>query len=199
MKNRWPNRSALLGPLTMTLMAAAWCAMFALPPLLQRMELDAWSGALRAIFSLVCHQNPARSFHVAGLPLAVCARCTGIYLGFLAGCLTLLMAPVPMSSNSTLPPSSRVARAAGARRGPALTPPPRAALLASMVPSALQALAEAAGLPDRAGFARALTGALFGFVSALFVVPAFGELPDEIAGEVRRLTSHARSTHAKAR
>src|SRR5262249_2651061 len=31
-----------------------------------------------------CHQQPARSWHVAGEPLAVCIRCTSIYFGFLA-------------------------------------------------------------------------------------------------------------------
>jgi uncharacterized membrane protein len=37
----------------------------------------------------VCHQRPERSFHVAGVRLPVCGRCTGLYLsgalGVLAG------------------------------------------------------------------------------------------------------------------
>ncbi len=37
------------------------------------------------IFSSVCHQIPSRSFVCFGYPLAVCARCLGIYGGFLAG------------------------------------------------------------------------------------------------------------------
>ena len=41
------------------------------------------------IFSAVCHQLPARSWHIDGEPLAVCIRCTSIYFGFLAGLLTL--------------------------------------------------------------------------------------------------------------
>jgi len=40
-------------------------------------------------FSAVCHQLPARSWHLHGEPLAVCIRCTAIYYGFLAGLLTL--------------------------------------------------------------------------------------------------------------
>ena len=34
-----------------------------------------------AVGRIVCHQLPARSFHVWGMSLPVCARCTGIYLG----------------------------------------------------------------------------------------------------------------------
>jgi uncharacterized membrane protein len=37
--------------------------------------------AVYAIGHIVCHQLPARSFHVWGASLPVCARCTGIYLG----------------------------------------------------------------------------------------------------------------------
>jgi uncharacterized membrane protein len=40
---------------------------------------------LYALFAPVCHQIPGRSFTFCGFPLAVCARCLGIYSGFLAG------------------------------------------------------------------------------------------------------------------
>ncbi len=35
-------------------------------------------------FSRICHQDPARSWHVAGEPLAVCIRCASIYFAFTA-------------------------------------------------------------------------------------------------------------------
>ena len=35
-------------------------------------------------FCAICHQAPDRSWHLAGLPLPVCIRCTSIYAGFLA-------------------------------------------------------------------------------------------------------------------
>lgn len=31
--------------------------------------------------SIVCHQIPERSFHLAGVQFPVCARCTGLYVG----------------------------------------------------------------------------------------------------------------------
>jgi uncharacterized membrane protein len=41
--------------------------------------------ALQRGFALVCHQRPERSFWIFGVPVAVCARCLGIYLGAAIG------------------------------------------------------------------------------------------------------------------
>ena len=35
-------------------------------------------------FSRICHQDPARSWHLAGEPFAVCIRCASIYFAFTA-------------------------------------------------------------------------------------------------------------------
>jgi uncharacterized membrane protein len=43
--------------------------------------------ALHRGFALICHQRPERSFWVFGAPVAVCARCLGIYLGAAIGLL----------------------------------------------------------------------------------------------------------------
>jgi uncharacterized membrane protein len=43
--------------------------------------------ALQRGFALVCHQRPERSFWIFGGPVAVCARCLGIYLGATVGLL----------------------------------------------------------------------------------------------------------------
>ena len=44
--------------------------------------LPAWPAAfVYGISSLVCHQLPERSFYWGAVQFAVCARCTGIYLG----------------------------------------------------------------------------------------------------------------------
>ena len=42
------------------------------------------SSAIYSFFALICHQDPSRSWHIAGEPLPVCIRCTSIYFGFLA-------------------------------------------------------------------------------------------------------------------
>ena len=41
--------------------------------------------AMRSAYEPVCHQNPERSLHLAGSPWTVCARCSGLYFGGLAG------------------------------------------------------------------------------------------------------------------
>jgi hypothetical protein len=43
--------------------------------------------AIYAFFSRICHQDPARAFHIAGTALPVCIRCSSIYLGFFVGVL----------------------------------------------------------------------------------------------------------------
>jgi len=42
--------------------------------------------------SHICHQQPDRSFHWAGAPWAVCARCLGLYAAAPAGALAALIA-----------------------------------------------------------------------------------------------------------
>lgn len=45
-----------------------------------------WVGEpIYQAFHALCHQLPERSFHLEGQPLAVCHRCSGIYLGFWLG------------------------------------------------------------------------------------------------------------------
>ncbi len=41
-------------------------------------------------FDAYCHNIPARSLHLAGEPLPVCARCTGVIAGYLLGAVLAL-------------------------------------------------------------------------------------------------------------
>lgn len=54
-------------------------------PLLAAVGYTLSAFAILQFFSVVCHQDPARSFWIVGAPVAVCTRCLGIYLGAVAG------------------------------------------------------------------------------------------------------------------
>jgi uncharacterized membrane protein len=56
------------------------------------------NAAARLAFFRVCHQVPARSLWIHGVCLPVCARCTGIYLGFLIGWIAWGLVPEPRRS-----------------------------------------------------------------------------------------------------
>lgn len=80
------TRESLQTPYGVALLAAcfAWLALVFAPPLL---AAAGWPYAdfVRLLLAPVCHQIPERSFHLFGEPLAACARCTGLYVGFTVG------------------------------------------------------------------------------------------------------------------
>ncbi len=61
--------------------AAALVALALLPGLHYALP----SLAVAAFFARLCHQDPARSFWIAGVPVAVRARCLGVYAGAAVG------------------------------------------------------------------------------------------------------------------
>jgi uncharacterized membrane protein len=99
-----------------------------------------------------------RSFHINGRPLGVCARCASIYLGFLAGTLVY-------------PLLKRVAGRAE---------PGRWFLLLAALPMLLDVAAGLAGVHESTGATRALSGALFGVLAPLVVLPALTEAVDQM-------------------
>ncbi len=71
-----------LTPVALALAAAA----LLVPYLLSRGFLPI-AFILQRGFALVCHQRPERSFFISGVPVAVCARCLGMYVGAAVGLL----------------------------------------------------------------------------------------------------------------
>jgi uncharacterized membrane protein len=67
-----------------------------------------------AIGHVICHQLAARSFHLWGAALPVCARCTGIYAGAAAAALGLMVVPGAGRQRADTPsaPTSRIVLAA---------------------------------------------------------------------------------------
>ena len=67
--------------------AILWCTLFVIRPVLMEGSPSSQkiSTIISIFFSPTCHQKSGRCIHIMGHPMAVCARCAGIYFGFLLG------------------------------------------------------------------------------------------------------------------
>ena len=104
--------------------------------------MDYVAAFIYAAGSIVCHQLPARSFHIGGVQLPVCARCTGLYMGGVVGIMLWL---------------------ARARR-PLLHTSARRALVVAAIPTIVTVLTAAAGWWDPGNALRAALAMPLGIV-----------------------------------
>jgi uncharacterized membrane protein len=121
-----------------------------LAPWARAHEHGALSAAVYSGFSATCHQIPERSFHLEGFPLAVCARCFGLYAGAAAG---VLFYPL--------------ARGLARRDAPG-----RAWLLLAAAPTTIDFALGFFGVWENTHLSRFLTAVLLGAAVAFYVVPA---------------------------
>ena len=105
-------------------------------------------------FALACHQLPERSYFIAGHKFAVCARCTGLYAGFV---FTFLLYPL-------------------LRPLRAIDWPPPVWLVLATVPMAIDFGLTFLGIWENTHTSRLLTGVLLGGVSVFYVMPGIAEL-----------------------
>lgn len=125
---------------------------------------ETWAAVVYASFSAVCHQMPERSFYVFGFPLAVCARCLGLYAGAAAG---VLLYPL-------------------VRRLERGDVPARVWLLAAAVPTSVDFALGLFGIWANTHLSRFLTAALLGAVTSFYIVPAvleFGRRRRRLRGQ----------------
>ena len=123
-------------------------------PLARAHGYDSSAFVLYEMFGRVCHQIPERAFEIEGHPLAVCARCTGIYFGFAAGVLAF---PLVRSL----------------RRG---RTPARKWLMLAAVPTLLDFALGFFRLLENTHWSRSVTGALLGAVAVFYVLPGLMDL-----------------------
>lgn len=101
------------------------------------------------VYGQVCHQIAERSFSLAGQPLAVCARCLGIYVGAL-GALMLY-------------PSVRSLRR--------IDPPRRRWFIMALIPMAVDFAGDYLGFFENTLASRAITGLIAGAAAAFYILP----------------------------
>jgi uncharacterized membrane protein len=102
--------------------------------------------AVYGIGSVVCHQQPERSFHACGQKWPVCGRCAGLYLGAAAGLVVAV-----------------------ARRRPAGVTDWRRLMVAAALPTAALWTVEMTGLWDPGTPVRAIVAAILGVVGGTWL------------------------------
>lgn len=112
-----------------------------------------WSRLVYSFYSPVCHQVAERSFLCFGQPLAVCGRCTGIYLGFLLG---LGLYPFLKGWGRVSFPASRL-------------------FFIVSVPILLDTAANFFGLWQTPNVARLVTGVLWGIILPHYFIPGVAD------------------------
>lgn len=126
---------------------AGWFVVILLAPLLRAAGAPALARPIYTLVSLLCHQDPSRSFAIGGHPLACCHRCAAMYGASAAAGL----------GSAVLGGKLRRAR-----------PHELAALLA---PVAIDGLGGLAGLWDSTTVSRLTTGALAGIALVWLIYP----------------------------
>jgi uncharacterized membrane protein len=132
--------------------ALLWCALIVVAPIFHSSGSRALIGigdVLYGLFSPVCHQMDARSFHIFGAPLGVCARCSGIYFGFLIGA-----AFFPLIQDLRRPVQG------GWRLG-----------AVAAIPMLIDVCTELIRIHNPSTITRAITGGWFGLLMPFIVVP----------------------------
>jgi len=131
--------------------AALWCFLLVAAPLAVSAGPPASLAgeAIYRFFHPVCHQIGERSLQLAGHPLAVCARCSAIYVAFLLGVLVFPLVRSPYAYT-------------GLSRG---------WIAAALVPMLADVAANLAGWHGAGVGTRLLTGGVFGFAAAFAVLP----------------------------
>jgi len=148
-------------PLSSFLFLAAvllWCGMLVVVPLLSSVETQPQllSHSIYRAYSHICHQYDSRSLHLCGCKLPVCARCSGIYFGFLIGSIGILWARRGWGG--------RTLRAWGIL----------------LVPMLFDVLLNITGVHNSTILTRMLTGLFFGIGAAMILAPLMIEGITEI-------------------
>lgn len=112
------------------------------------------SNLIYFAFSVTCHQLPERSFFLFDHKFAVCSRCTGIYFGAL---ITTVIYPLFLKIDNKRTPG----------KGP---------LILTIIPIALDGGIQLITSYESTNAIRFLTGAIFGCVLPLYLLPVYNEI-----------------------
>jgi uncharacterized membrane protein len=151
----------------LTIAASFWALLIVATPFVAARGWMPWGVLLvYQLGSLICHQRPERSFHLAGVQMPVCARCFGLYAAGAAGVLI-----------------------AWAIRGAWPRDRVRAVLAVAVVPIALSVALEWAGTIATSNLFRMLTGLPLGLAAGLVAIAVLRQSPGSRAMRPPRATA----------
>lgn len=102
----------------------------------------------RILFRMMCHGRVERCLELFGVPMPICARCTGIYLGLFAGLFAFRLIPLLRE---------RVMRSVA---------------FIAVIPLALDGLTQLVGLRESVNPLRIATGVIAGLAFGLWILSA---------------------------
>ena len=146
--------------LAFALLVTLWCVAIVAAPMLSSSgsTSHAAGSLIYEGFSKICHQIDERSFHIAGLKLGVCVRCSSIYFGFLA---MLILLPILFPLQRLRIPSIRW-------------------LLVAFTPMLIDVVLNDTGIQTSTLSSRLITGVMVGAVLPLYIVPSLLEAVAQI-------------------
>jgi uncharacterized membrane protein len=133
-------------------------------PIAQAHGYSQFAAAIYQTFSFVCHQIPARSFHLEGHQFGVCSRCTGLYAGF---AVAALIYPLARSLQRTDTPARRW-------------------LILATLPIVIDFALGYFSIWQNTHLSRFLTGALLSSVAVFYIMPGLIDLSSAIARRLHR-------------
>ena len=138
--------------------ALLWCLSLFIPVLI--VVLNPTNSVLAqnsySMFTVICHQLDSHSIHVAGHKLGVCARCSSIYFGFLAGVILVPVGFLAKIKNAKI------------------------WILVALIPMLIDVSFDMTGIHDATMFSRTVTGLFFGSILAGVLTPSFIEGCNEL-------------------
>jgi len=109
------------------------------------------SSFIYSIYALECHQMSSRSFFVFGHQMSVCARCFGIYTGWLIG---LIIYPFVKKIDNFKTPNKWY-------------------LILALTPMGIDGTTQLIGLRESFNELRLITGLIAGFIGVFYILPVF--------------------------
>ena len=131
-----------------------WLLLIFSAPVAKIYGFNGYADSIYWFFGHLCHQISNRSFHIHDYQLAVCARCSGFYGGFLLGIVAYPFFRTLDNTDSF----------------------PRIWLFLAMIPMGVDWSLTYFEIWENTHLTRTISGAILGLACALFIIPAIVEI-----------------------